>query len=102
MIIYFLVTVVYFLSRIISLQDKQREVLIASAYMVGAEVFFRMTKAYFLYETGKYMVIAFLSIGMFYQGFNRKSFVYIIYFLLLIPGVYVSFLDSEFDDRFRP
>tara|TARA_R100000935_G_scaffold1517_1_gene4894 strand:+ start:76576 stop:77856 length:1281 start_codon:yes stop_codon:yes gene_type:complete len=101
MVIYFLVVVVYFLSRILSLKDKQREVLIASAYMVGAEVFFRMTKAFFLYETGKYMVIAFLLIGMFYQGFKRKSFVYIIYILLLLPGVYVSFLDSEFDARFR-
>lgn len=101
MIVYFLVAVVYFLSRILTLKNKQREVLIASAYMVGAEVFFRMTKAYFLYETGKYMVIAFLSIGMFYHGFKRKSFVYFIYILLLIPGIYVSFLDSEFDARFR-
>lgn len=101
MLLYFVVVVAYFLFRIFKLQDKQREVLIAAAYMVGAEVFFRMTKAYFLYETGKYMVILYLTIGMIYQGFNRKSFVYIVYILLLIPGVYVSFLNSEFDARFR-
>ncbi len=101
MILYFLFVVVYFLSRIFTLKDKQKEVLIASAYMVGAEVFFRMTKSYFLYETGKYMVMLYLCIGIFYQGFNRKSFVFILYILLLIPGIYVSYLDSDFDARFR-
>ncbi|WP_432410004.1 O-antigen ligase family protein [Rasiella sp. SM2506] len=101
MLIYFLVVVVYFLYRIFVLPNKQREVLIAASYMVGAEVFFRMTKAYFLYETGKYMVILFLLIGMFYQGFKRSSLTYFIYFLLLLPGVYISFLNQELDNSFR-
>lgn len=101
MIGYFLLVVVYFLYRIFVLPNKQREVLIAASYMVGAEVFFRMTKAYFLYETGKYMVILYLVIGMFYQGFRKKSITYFVYFLLLLPGVYVSFLSQEFDGNFR-
>jgi len=101
MIVYFLFVVAYFLYRIVLLPDKQREVLIAAAYMVGAEVFFRMTKAYFFYETGKYMVILFLVIGMIYQGFKRTSLTYFIYLLLLFPGVYVSFLETEYDDKFR-
>ncbi len=100
-IIYFLIVVVYFLYRIFVLPNKHREVLIATSYMVGAEVFFRMTKAFFLYETGKYMVIVYLIIGMFYNGFKRSSLTYIIYFLLLLPGVYVSFLNQEFDTTFR-
>lgn len=101
MIAYFLVVVVYFLYRIFALPNKHKEVLIATSYMVGAEVFFRMTKAYFLYETGKYMVIVYLLIGMFYHGFKRSSLTYIIYFLLLLPGVYISFLNQEFDTTFR-
>lgn len=101
MIFYFLLVVLYFLFRILTLPNKQREVLIAASYMVGAEVFFRMTKAFFLYETGKYMVIVFLVIGMFFHGFKRSSLPYFIYFLLLLPGVYISFLDTGYDDRFR-
>ncbi|WP_147278550.1 O-antigen ligase family protein [Marinirhabdus gelatinilytica] len=101
MIVYFLVVVAYFLYRIFVLPNKQREVLIAASYMVGAEVFFRMTKAYFLYETGKYMVIVYILIGMLYQGFKRSSLTYFIYFLLLLPGVYIAFLNTEFNDRFR-
>lgn len=101
MIVYFLLVVLYFLYRIFTLPNKQQEVLIAASYMVGAEVFFRMTKAYFLYETGKYMVMAYLIIGMLYQGFKRSSFTYFIYFLLLLPGVYVSYINLEFDDQFR-
>ncbi|QIE60638.1 O-antigen ligase family protein [Rasiella rasia] len=101
MIAYFLLVVVYFLYRIIVLPNKQREVLVAASYMVGAEVFFRMTKAYFLYETGKYMVIVFLVIGMIYHGFKRSSLTYFVYFLLLLPGVYVSYLNIDFDDKFR-
>ena len=101
MIVYFLFVAVYFLYRIFVLPDKQREVLIASAYLVGAEVFFRMTKAYFLYETGKYMVILFLVIGMIYQGFKRSSLTYFLYFLLLLPAVYVSYLSTSYDDKFR-
>ena len=69
--------------------------------MVGAEVFFRMTKAYFLYETGKYMVIVYLLIGMFFQGFKRSSLTYFIYILLLLPGVYISYLNLEFGNQFR-
>jgi hypothetical protein len=101
MIGYFLLVVTYFLYRIVVLPNKQREVLIAASYMVGAEVFFRMTKAYFLYETGKYMIIVYLVIGMLYQGFKRSSLTYFIYFLLLLPGVYISFLSQKFDGGFR-
>jgi len=101
MVIYFFMVVSYLLYRVFSLPNKHLEVLIATSYIVGAEVFFRMTKAYFLYETGKYMVIVFLVIGMFYNGFKRSSLTYVTYLLLLLPGVYISFLNQEFDTTFR-
>lgn len=101
MVAYFLLVVTYFVYRIVVMPNKQREVLIATSYMVGAEVFFRMTKAFFLYETGKYLVILFFVLGMIYQGFKRSSLTYFIYLLLLIPGVYISFLSNDYDDSFR-
>lgn len=100
-VVYFILVVSYFLYRIIMLPHKQKEVLAAASYMVGIEVFFRMTKAFFLYETGKYIVILFFLLGMIYQGFKRNSLTYFIYFVLLIPGVYISFLSNDYDDSFR-
>jgi O-Antigen ligase len=99
--IYFFAVVIYFFYRIIYRSDKQKEVLIAAAYMMGAEVFFRMTKALVLYESGKYLVMLFLLMGMFYQGFKKNAYPYIFYLLLLIPGVYISYLNLNFDSHFR-
>ncbi len=101
MMLYFFVVTAYFLYRIVVGSDKQKEVLHAAAYMAGAEVYFRMTKALIFYESGKYMVILFLLMGMFYQGFKRNAFTYVFYFLLLLPGVYVAYLNLNFDAEFR-
>ena len=99
--VYFILMLLYFLYRIFSQKDKEREVLIASAYLVGAEVFFRMTKAFIFYETGKYLIILFLIIGVFFMGFKKKSFPFILYILLLLPGVVVTYLGLEDEDGFR-
>ncbi len=82
-------------------KDKGLYVLLAGAYITGAEVFFRMTKAFIFYETGKYAVILFSLIGIFYLGFKRNAYPYILYFLLLLPGVLVSFEIISFDMDFR-
>ncbi|MCB0538251.1 MAG: O-antigen ligase family protein [Bacteroidetes bacterium] len=99
--LYFLIALGYFLYQIVTKPNKQQQVLIAAAYITAAEVYLRMTKALFFYESGKYLVIAFITIGMFYQGYKRNAFPYIIYFLLLIPGVFVSYLNLNFDSEFR-
>jgi len=101
MLFYFLGTIGYFLYSILRSSNKQHQVLLAASYIMGAEVFFRMTKAFVLYESGKYAVILFLLLGMFYQGFKRKSMIYVIYLLLLIPGIYISYLDFSFGDKYR-
>ena len=82
--IYVPLVFLFFLRRVILSRGKDREVLFAAAYFAGAEVFFRMTKALVFYETGKYAVMFFLVLGMFYQGFKRSAFPYVIYILLLI------------------
>ena len=101
--IYLAAIIPYFLWRITKSHPKERvkEVLIAAAYVAGAEVFFRMTKAYFLYETGKYLVIFFIVVGLFYDGFKRKAYPYALFLLLLIPGILVSFNDISYDADFR-
>lgn len=95
------VVVIYFVVRLIRKKDKEKEVLFAAAYITGAEVFFRMTKALVFYETGKYLVILFLLFGMFYKGFKRKAYPYAIYILLLIPGVFVAMQTLGYEENFR-
>ena len=103
MLFYLVAIIPYFLFKIVNSRPNNRvkEVLIATAYVVGAEVFFRMTKAYFLYETGKYLVMLFILVGLYYDGFKRKAHPYALFLLLLIPAVLVSFESISYDINFR-
>ena len=59
-----------------------------AAYIASGEVFLRMTKAYFLYETGKYAVILFLTMGFLLGPFKQKfASQYVFYVLLLQLGI---------------
>ena len=71
-------------------QNKNNEVLFVSAYIVGSEVFLRMTGGSLLYESAKYEVMIFLALGMFYSGFSKNAIPYWIYLLLLLPGVLIA------------
>ncbi|MDT0295726.1 O-antigen ligase family protein [Mesonia ostreae] len=97
--VYVVACIIYFIYRFITKKNKEKEVLIACAYMAGGEVFFRMTKAMVFYETGKYAVILFLIFGMFYEGFKRKAYPYVFYILLLLPGL-IGALDYFGTDLF--
>ncbi|TBX69239.1 O-antigen ligase domain-containing protein [Flavobacterium silvisoli] len=70
--------------------NKNNEVLFVSAYIVGSEVFLRMTGGSILYEFSKYGVMIFLLFGMFYSGFSKNAVPFWIYLLLLLPGVIVA------------
>ncbi len=85
--LYFFCALIYFLYVVLKSGNRQNQTLIAAAYMTAGEVIFRMTASNIPYETGKYCVISFLLIGLFYTGTSRKSIAYWIYLLLLIPGV---------------
>lgn len=76
-------------------------VLLACAYFTGAEVFFRMTKAFIFYETGKYAIMWFSLMGIFFLGFKKNAFPYVLYLLLLFPGVLVSYDSIAYDSNFR-
>jgi hypothetical protein len=82
-----IVVCIYF---IIKTKNKNNEVLYASAYIVGSEVFLRMTDGNPNHEFSKYSVIIFLSIGMIYSGFSKNAIPYWIYLFLLVPGVIIA------------
>ncbi|MFM9826056.1 O-antigen ligase family protein [Flavobacterium sp.] len=86
---------------IIKKENKNNEALIAAAYVVGSEVFLRMTGGNPLYEISKYSVIIFLFIGMIYTGFSKNATPYWLFILLLIPGVILSTFVLNYDAQMR-
>ena len=75
---------------IIKTRNKNNEVLYAAAYIVGSEVFLRMTNGNPNHEFSKYGVMLFLSLGMFYSGFSKNAVPYWIYLVLLVPGIVLA------------
>ncbi len=73
----------------------------AAAYISGAEVLFRMTEGIIFYETGKYSVILFLLIGMFFKGTSIKTTPFWIYLIILFPGIVVASQTLDYDVVFR-
>ena len=71
-------------------RNRNNEVLFVSAYIVGSEVFLRMTGGNLLYESSKYGVMIFAALGMYYSGFSKNAIPFWLYLLLLIPGVIVA------------
>lgn len=93
--------IVSFLFVIINRKNKGNEALMAAAYIAGGEVFFRQTSAVIFYETGKYAVIIFLVIGMFFKGASSKTVPFWIYLLILFPGVVMVTFTMSYDFEFR-
>lgn len=86
---------------VVKTQNKNNEVLFVAAYIVGSEVFLRMTGGNLLYESAKYGVMIFLTLGMYYSGFSKNAIPFWIYLLLLLPGILIASetLDLETDIR---
>ncbi|HPE84287.1 MAG TPA: O-antigen ligase family protein, partial [Aequorivita sp.] len=101
MFLYMILVLLYFCWQIVTGKQKELYVLLACAYFTGAEVLFRMTKAFIFYETGKYAIMFFSVLGIFYLGFKKNAFPYVLYLLLLLPGVLVSYDSISYDTNFR-
>lgn len=86
---------------IIKKQNRNNEALIAAAYVVGSEVFLRMTGGNPVYEISKYGVMVFILIGMYYSGFSKGALPYWIFLLLLVPSVIISTFTLNFDTNIR-
>ncbi|WP_245828733.1 O-antigen ligase family protein [Salegentibacter holothuriorum] len=93
--------ITYFLFLTIVNDNKNNEALMGAAYIAGGEVFFRQTDAMFFYETGKYMVIVFLLIGMFFKGTSSRTAPYWTYLLILIPGIVMASITMSYEAEIR-
>ena len=82
-------------------KNKNNEVLIVAAYMVGVEVFLRMTGGNFNNEFIKVNVLFFMFLGMIYSNFSMNAFVYWFFLLLLIPGILVTSSTADFNANIK-
>jgi hypothetical protein len=100
-IIYALTIVGFGLYYIMKTQNRNNEVLYVAGYIVGSEVFLRMTGGNLLYEFSKYGVMIFAAFGMYYSGFSKNAIPFWIYLLLLLPGVIIATETLNLDTDLR-
>ena len=86
---------------LLNTRNRNNEALVLAAYVVGSEVLLRMTGGNMAHEIAKYEVIYFLVLGMFFSGTSKNSILYLVFMLLLLPGIYIgaNVLGSEVDVR---
>ncbi len=101
--LYLLAIFIYFSVKILKSKCSQIpvNVLSACAYVVGAEVFLRMTGGNIVYETSKYLVIFFILVGVFIFRASKTPLPYLMYLFLLIPGILVAGLNASQNTSLR-
>lgn len=101
--LYFLFITIFFSYKILMAPKKNKSfyVLMACAYIVGIEVFLRMNGGTFFYEAIKYLVIAFIMMGLISNSFSNQSLIFVLYILLLIPGIFVAVTEMGFQTDIR-
>lgn len=80
-------------------KNRNNEILYVIAYIAGSEVILRAATANMLYEFGKYAMLFFTLLGVFYSGFPKIKNPYWIYLLLLLPSVFMSLMYLDGDLR---
>ena len=86
---------------VIKTQNKNNEALIVAAYVIGSEVFLRMTYGNPLYEISKYGVMGFIFMGMYFSGFSKGAAPYWIFLLLLVPSVVLTTFVLNYDTNIK-
>jgi hypothetical protein len=102
-LLYFLGIIIFFGYKTLMVPKKHKTfcVLLACAYLVGAEVFLRMNGGTVFYEAIKYLVIVFIAIGLFNNSFTNQALIYVLYIFLLIPGIFVAVNQMGFETDIR-
>jgi len=62
----------------------------AASYVVGSEVFWRMTEAIFIWEGGKYVVVLFLTLSMLHHRIKLIPTLPLVYFVFLLPSIVLT------------
>lgn len=86
---------------LIKTKNRKNEVLYICAYIVGSEVFLRMTEGNPSHEFGKYGVFAFLLIGIIYSGFSKNAIPYLFFIIILLPSVLIANETVDLNVEFR-
>jgi hypothetical protein len=81
---------------VINAQNKNNEVLYATAYIVGSEVVLRMTNGNPVYEFSKFGVMILILIGVYFSGISKHAVMYWIFLILLIPGVIITCMELNY------
>ncbi len=76
-------------------KNRNHEVLYVSAYLIGVEVFLRMTGGNFNNEFVKTLVFVLMLLGFVLSGFSKKAWIYWLFLVLLVPGILVTMLSSD-------
>ncbi|WP_298262462.1 O-antigen ligase [uncultured Lutibacter sp.] len=98
--IYSALIVVFGVLFIIRAKNDENQAIFWSAYMIGAEVLFRMSGGMVFHELPKYSVLLFLGVGLWVEKRRHHISVgYLIYILLLLIGI--AFMDLPFDESIR-
>ena len=86
--IYLLFILIIGIYIIYSSRNKNEEALYLASYLVGAEVFIRMSDGFLLYETGKYGIILFSLLGIIWGPVKQKTSIsFLVYVLFLVIGI---------------
>lgn len=82
-------------------KNANNEALYVAAYIVGAEVFLRMTQGNIFEQYAKYGVMGVLIVGMLFKGFSKNAIMYWFFGLLLLPGIIYGFFTLNFETDIR-
>lgn len=83
-------------------KNKNNEVLYVCAYLTGMDVFMHMTDGLVFSEQIKYAIILLLCYGMVLKHLSVNSLWYIVYVLLLVPGIFIAATNIlDYDAEFR-
>lgn len=96
----YLIIIIGFLV-LLKTRNKNDEVLYICAYIVGSEVFLRMTNGNPNHEFAKYSLVVFFLIGYVYSGFSKMSMPYLFFIIVLLPGVIIANETLDFGVVFR-
>lgn len=100
-LLYAFAVIVIGLIYLLKTSNKNNEVLILAGYVVGIEVFLRMTGGAFINEYGKYTVILFLFLGIIYSGFDKRAFLFWFFIALLLPATGIAIYANTIDVNLR-
>jgi hypothetical protein len=70
----------------------------AGAYIIGAEVLWRMTDSRFFWEGGKYTIACLFIIALLRRGLFRHITLPLIYFALLIPSALLTLSEMDVEE----